>query len=40
MFGFGPAATFLIIGLVLLASGIKILPEYERGGYLPTRPLW
>jgi regulator of protease activity HflC (stomatin/prohibitin superfamily) len=31
MFGFGPVITFLIIGLVLLASGIKVLPEYERG---------
>lgn len=31
MFDFGPAVTFLIIGLVLLASGIKVLPEYERG---------
>lgn len=31
MFGFGPVVTFLIIGLVLLASGIKVLPEYERG---------
>jgi regulator of protease activity HflC (stomatin/prohibitin superfamily) len=30
MFGFGPLATFLLIALVLLASGIKILPEYER----------
>ncbi len=31
MFSFGPAITFLIIGLVLLASGIKVLPEYVRG---------
>ena len=31
MFGFGPVVTFLVIGLVLLASGIKVLPEYERG---------
>ena len=31
MFDFGPVVTFLIIGLVLLASGIKVLPEYERG---------
>jgi len=30
MFGFGPLATFLLIALVLLASGVKILPEYER----------
>ena len=29
-FGFGPIATFLVIGLVLLASGVKILSEYER----------
>jgi regulator of protease activity HflC (stomatin/prohibitin superfamily) len=29
-FGFGPLATFLLIGLVLLFSGVKILPEYER----------
>ena len=27
----GPLITFVVIGLVLLASGIKILPEYERG---------
>jgi len=31
MFGFGPVATVLVIVLVLLISGIKILPEYERG---------
>src|SRR5574341_313139 len=30
MFGFGPVATFLIIVVVLLISGIKILREYER----------
>jgi regulator of protease activity HflC (stomatin/prohibitin superfamily) len=30
MFGFGPLATFLLIALVLLASGVKILSEYER----------
>ncbi len=30
MFGFGPIVTFLVIGLVLLASGVKILSEYER----------
>ena len=29
-FGFGPVVTFLVIGLVLLASGVKILSEYER----------
>ncbi len=29
-FGFGPVATFLVIGLVLLASGVKVLSEYER----------
>ena len=31
MFGFGAPVTFLVILLILLASGIKILPEYERG---------
>jgi regulator of protease activity HflC (stomatin/prohibitin superfamily) len=30
MFGLGPLATFVIIVLVLLISGIKILKEYER----------
>jgi len=30
MFGFGPFATFLIIVIVLIISGIKILKEYER----------
>src|SRR5262245_40319214 len=30
MFGFGPLATFLLIALVLLVSGVKILSEYER----------
>ncbi len=30
MFSFGPIVTFLVIGLVLLASGVKILSEYER----------
>jgi len=30
MFGFGPIATFLIIVVILLISGIKILKEYER----------
>jgi regulator of protease activity HflC (stomatin/prohibitin superfamily) len=30
MFGFGPVATFLVIAVVLLISGVKILPEYER----------
>ena len=29
-FGFGPIVIFLVIGLVLLASGVKILSEYER----------
>ena len=29
-FGFGPIVTFLVIGLVLLASGVKVLSEYER----------
>ncbi len=31
MFGFGPIATFLVIAVVALISGIKILKEYERG---------
>ena len=31
MFGFGSMATFLLIALVILISGIKILSEYERG---------
>jgi regulator of protease activity HflC (stomatin/prohibitin superfamily) len=30
MFGFGPIATFVIIVVVLIISGIKILKEYER----------
>lgn len=30
MFDFGPIVTFLVIGLVLLASGVKVLSEYER----------
>ena len=30
MFGFGPVATFLVIIIFLLISGIKILKEYER----------
>lgn len=30
MFGFTPIATFLVIVVVLLISGIKILKEYER----------
>jgi regulator of protease activity HflC (stomatin/prohibitin superfamily) len=30
MFGFGPLATFLIIAVILIISGIKILKEYER----------
>jgi regulator of protease activity HflC (stomatin/prohibitin superfamily) len=30
MFGVGPAATVLVIAVVLLISGIKILREYER----------
>jgi regulator of protease activity HflC (stomatin/prohibitin superfamily) len=30
MFGFGPFATFLVIVVVLVISGIKILKEYER----------
>jgi regulator of protease activity HflC (stomatin/prohibitin superfamily) len=28
--GFGPLATFVLIALVLIASGVKVLPEYER----------
>ncbi|HSQ12637.1 MAG TPA: slipin family protein [Candidatus Deferrimicrobium sp.] len=31
MFGFGPVATFLVIAVAALVSGIKILKEYERG---------
>ena len=31
MFGFGSMATFFLIALVILISGIKILSEYERG---------
>jgi regulator of protease activity HflC (stomatin/prohibitin superfamily) len=31
MFGLGSLATFLLVGLVILISGIKILSEYERG---------
>jgi regulator of protease activity HflC (stomatin/prohibitin superfamily) len=31
MFGLGPVATFIVIAVVLLISGIKILKEYERG---------
>ena len=27
----GPLATFVLIALVLIASGVKVLPEYERG---------
>jgi len=30
MFGLGPLATFLIIAIAALVSGIKILKEYER----------
>jgi regulator of protease activity HflC (stomatin/prohibitin superfamily) len=30
MFGFGPIATIVLLGGVLLISGIKILPEYQR----------
>lgn len=30
MFGFGPLATFLVIAVALVISGIKILREYER----------
>ncbi len=29
-FGFGPIVIFLVIGLVLLASGAKVLSEYQR----------
>ena len=31
MFGFGPIATFLVIAVAAIVSGIKILKEYERG---------
>jgi regulator of protease activity HflC (stomatin/prohibitin superfamily) len=31
MFGLGPFATFIIIAVILLISGVKILKEYERG---------
>jgi len=39
---FAPAATFVILAIGLVASGIKILKEYERGvifrlGRLVTR---
>jgi len=30
MFGFGPIATFLVIIVLLLISGVKIIKEYER----------
>lgn len=30
MFGLGSIATFLLVGLALLVSGIKIMSEYER----------
>lgn len=30
MFGFGPVATFIVIVVALIISGIKILKEYER----------
>lgn len=30
MFGFGPLATFAVIVIILIVSGIKILKEYER----------
>jgi len=30
MLGFGPFATFLIIVVVVIISGIKILKEYQR----------
>jgi regulator of protease activity HflC (stomatin/prohibitin superfamily) len=30
MFGFGPLATFFVIVVALIVSGIKILKEYER----------
>jgi regulator of protease activity HflC (stomatin/prohibitin superfamily) len=31
MFGLGAPATFLIIAVILVLSGVKILKEYERG---------
>jgi regulator of protease activity HflC (stomatin/prohibitin superfamily) len=31
MFGLGAPATFFIIALILILSGVKILKEYERG---------
>ena len=31
MFAFGPVMMALLIGGVLLASGLKVLREYERG---------
>jgi regulator of protease activity HflC (stomatin/prohibitin superfamily) len=30
MFGLGPVATAVLIGLVVIASGVKIIREYER----------
>jgi regulator of protease activity HflC (stomatin/prohibitin superfamily) len=39
----GPLATFVLIALVLIASGVKVLPEYERavifrlGRLVPSR---
>jgi regulator of protease activity HflC (stomatin/prohibitin superfamily) len=30
MFGFGPLATVVVIGMLLIISGIKVLREYER----------
>jgi regulator of protease activity HflC (stomatin/prohibitin superfamily) len=30
MFGFGPAATFAVLAIAVIASGIKIIREYER----------
>lgn len=30
MFGFGPVAIFLLIGIALLVSGVKIMSEYQR----------
>lgn len=30
MFGFGPLATFAVIVIILIVSGIKILKEYQR----------
>jgi regulator of protease activity HflC (stomatin/prohibitin superfamily) len=30
MFGFGPLATFFVIAVALIVTGIKILKEYER----------